>query len=211
MAAALLMEGWWLAGLILVETAFGLLWVRKGLGLLRRRRFWIFVLAAVALGVFLIGEPDVVLGPFRLSGEGLAAGGEMAGRAAALALAFALGVASLTLSDVLALSARLGVRGLGFAAALAMNLLGTLQEMATVTWQTIWLRSGFRRPWTALRLFLITTIANTLRYGDEIVNAASVRAFDPNRKLPVSLPLSRADLWLAAYLALCSALFLTLG
>ena len=205
-----LASGRWLAGLLLLELLFGLAWNRKALRILRRPRFWTFVLSAAALGPFLIGEPDVPLGPFHVSWEGLAAGIEMAGRASALTLAFGLGLAALSLSDVVAVFDRLGLRGLGFATALATNLLGTLQEMATVTWQTIRLRGGTRRPLTALRLFLITSIANTLRYGDEVVNAAAVRAFDPNKGQLVSLPLRRADLWLAATLTGCSLLLLAL-
>lgn len=206
---AVLAEGWWLVGLALAEVAFGLAWSRGGLRLLRRPRFWVFVLTAVALGPFLIGEPDVALGPLCLSREGFVAGLEMAGRAFALTLALGLGVASLSLSDLVAVFDRLGLRGLGFAVALAMNLLGTLREMATVTLHTLRLRGGMRRPWTALRLFLITTIANTLRYGDEVVNAAAVRAFDPNvgpHGRP--LPLRRADLCLLALLVGCTGALL---
>jgi len=209
--ATVLTGGWWLAGLLLLELLFGLAWSRKALYILRRPRFWTFVLSAAALGPFLIGEPDVPLGPFYVSWEGLAAGIEMAGRASALTLAFGLGLAALSLSDVVAVFDRLGLRGLGFATALAMNLLNTLQEMAAVTWQTIRLRGGMRRPLIALRLFLITTIANTLRYGDEVVNAAAVRAFDPNAGQPTPLPLRRADLWLAAALIGCSGLLLALA
>jgi len=204
----ILVRGWWLAGLALVEVAFGLVWSRGGLRLLGRPRFWVFVLTAVALGPFLIGEPDVALGPLRLSREGFTAGLEMAGRAFALTLAFGLGIASLSLSDIVALFDRLGLRGLGFAVALALNLLGTLREMAIVTLHTIRLRGGLRRPWTALRLFLVTTVANVLRYGDEVVNAAAVRAFDPNRGPPASLPLRRADLWLLALLVGCTGVLL---
>lgn len=207
---ATLVEGKWLTGLALLELAFGLTWSREGLRLLRRPRFWAFVLTAVVLGPFLIGEPDLALGPFRLSQEGLATGLEMAGRALALTLAFGLGLASLSLSDIVAIFNRLGLRGLGFATALAMNLLGTLREMAAVTLQTIWLRGGMRRPWPALWLFLVTTIANTLRYGDEVVNAVTVRAFDPNNGQSVPLPLRRADLWLAAVLAGCTGVLLAL-
>jgi energy-coupling factor transporter transmembrane protein EcfT len=208
-----LLKGWWLVGLAAVEVAFGLAWSRGGLRLLRRPRFWAFILTAAALGPFLIGELDVTLGPLRLSREGFTAGLEMAGRALALTLAFGLGVASLSLSDVVAVFDRLGLRGLGFATALAMNLLGTLREMATVTLQTIWLRGGMRRPWRAktLRLFLITTVANTLRYGDEVVNAAAVRAFDPNRGRHAALPLRRADLWLLALLAAYTGVLLIVG
>ncbi|MBN1978468.1 MAG: hypothetical protein JW918_13810 [Anaerolineae bacterium] len=198
---ATLSEGRWLAGLALVETAFGLVWSRRGMRLLGHPRFWMLVLAAVILGAFLLGEPDVGLGPLSLSREGFTAGLEMAGRAFTLALAFNLGLGSLSLSDVVAVFDRLRLRGLGFATALAMNLLGTLQEMATVTLQTIRLRGGLRRPWTALRLFLITTMANTLRYRDEIVNAAAARAFDPLKNPSRPLPLQRADLWLMIVLA----------
>jgi energy-coupling factor transporter transmembrane protein EcfT len=164
-----------------MELLFGLTCSRRGLRLFRRPRFWILILIAVAIGPFLIGEPDMTLGPLHLSREGFTIGLEMAGRAFSLALAFNLGVGALSLSDIVAVFGRLGLHGLGFATALAMNLLGTLQEMAIVTLQTIWLRGGMRRPWTALRLFLITTVTNTLRYRDNIVNAAAVRAFDPNK------------------------------
>jgi len=206
-----LLDGWWLAALLLLEMAFGLVWNREGLRLLRRPRFWTFLLTAVALGPFLIGRPDVVVGPFHLSREGLAVGLEMAGRAFGLTLAFSLGLGSLSLSDVVALFDRLGLRGLGFATALAVNLLGALREMAAVTWQTIRLRGGMRRPGLALRLFLITTIANTLHYGDAVVSAATVRAFDPNGGRAASLPLRRADLWLAALLIGCGGVLLALA
>jgi energy-coupling factor transporter transmembrane protein EcfT len=180
--ATTMTAGWWLLGLALVELAFGLMWSRRGLRLLRRPRFWAFVLSAVALGPFLIGEPDVAVGPLRLSRTGFTAGLEMAGRAFTLTLAFGLGIASLSLSDVVAVFDRLGLRGLGFAVALAMNLLGTLREMATVTLQTI-----------------------------EVVNAAAVRAFDLNGGQPRPLPLRRADLWLLALLAGCTGALLAVG
>jgi len=208
--ATVLVEGRWLAAPLLLELGFGLVWGRDGLRILRRPRFWIFILSAAVVGPFLIGDPDVTLGPFHLSREGLAAGLEMAGRASTLTLAFRLGPAALSLSDVVAVFDHLGLRGLGFATALAMNLLGTLREMAAMTWQTIWLRGGMRRPLVALRLFLITTIANTLRYGDEAVNAATVRGFDLDVGRPSALPLRRADLWLAVELAGCGLLLLVL-
>jgi energy-coupling factor transporter transmembrane protein EcfT len=206
-----LIKGDRLASLALMEICFGLFYSRRGLRLLRRPQFWILILAAVALGPFLIGEPDVTLGPLRLSREGFTIGLEMAGRAFALALAFNLGVGALSLSDTVAVFEGLGLRGLGFAIALATNLLATLQEMATVTLQTIRLRGGMRRPWTALRLFLVTAVANTLRYRDNIVNAAAVRAFDPNKGQPLSLPLRLSDLWLLAILAGCTGILLTRG
>lgn len=208
---SVLAKDWWLAGLALMELAFGLICSHRGLQLLRRARFWMLILAAVALGPFLIGEPDVTAGPLHLSQEGFTAGLEMAGRALALTLAFNLGIGALSVSDVVAVFDRLGLRGLGLATAMAMNLLGTLQEMAAVTLQTIRLRGGARRPWIALRLFLVTTLANTLRYRDDIVNAAAIRAFDPHKGQPRALPLRPFDLWLLAVLAGCTGILLTRG
>lgn len=208
---SVLVKGWWLAGLALMELTFGLICSRRGLRLLRRPRFWMFILATTTIGAFLIGEPDVTLGPLHLSQEGFTIGLEMAGRALTLALALNLGVGALSLSEVVAVFGRFGLRGLGFATALAMNLLETLQEMAAVTLQTIWLRGGTRRPWTALRLFLITTVANTLRYRDDIVNAAAVRAFNPDQGQTLPLPPRPSDLLLLAVLAGCTAILLVRG
>jgi energy-coupling factor transporter transmembrane protein EcfT len=129
----------------------------------------------------------------------------MAGRAFALMLAFSLGMSALSLSDMLAVFDRLHLRGLGFALGVAMNLLATLQEMARTTFETIKLRGGLRRPLTALRLFLVTLISNTLRYGDQIVNAATVRAFDPAGGRARALSPRRADLWLVGGLVACAA------
>jgi energy-coupling factor transporter transmembrane protein EcfT len=202
--AAVLAGGGGLVGLALVELAFGLTCSRRGLRLLGRPRFWALVLAAVALGPFLLGEADVAWGPLRLSREGFATGVEMAGRAFTLTLAFGLGVASLSLSDVVALFGRLGLRGLGFAVAVAANALGTLGEMASVTLGTIRLRGGMRRPWVALKLFLVTTVANALRYGEDVVCAAVVRGFDPGSGGVAPLPLRPGDVLLLVVLAGCS-------
>jgi energy-coupling factor transporter transmembrane protein EcfT len=208
---SILLKGWWLTSLALVEIVFGLAWSQRGLWFLCSSRLWALILAVVVLGSLLIGEPSVTLGPLGLSREGFEVGLEMAGRALTLTLAFDLGIGSLTLSDFVAVFDRMGLRGLGFATALALNLLGTLREMVTVTLQTIYLRGGMQRPWKALRLFLITTVANTLRYRDEIVNAATSRAFDPNDGQSLPLPLLRADLWLLAMLTGCTAVLLSLG
>ena len=208
---AVLARGWWLVGLALAEVLFAILWGRAGLRLLGRPRFWIFILTAVALAPFLLGEPDVALGGLRLSRGGMVLGLEMAARAFALSLGFSVGVANLSLFDIVAVFDRLGLRGLGFAAAVAMNLLQTLEDMVLVTLQAIRLRAGMRRPRLALRLFLITIVANTLSYGDDVVKAAAVRAFDPSSGQRVTLPLRGADLWLLAALAACTGVLLGFG
>jgi energy-coupling factor transporter transmembrane protein EcfT len=201
---ALTMTGWGLAALAAVELAFGLAWSREGLGPLRRWRFWIFIGAAVALGPWLGRRTGLTEGDVGLSWFGLALGLEMAGRALTLMLAFSVGLTGLSLSDLVGIFDRLRLRGLGFALGVAMNLLRTLQEMARVTFETIRLRGGLRRPVVALRLFLVTLVSNTLRYGDQIVHAASVRAFDPQRGRGRRLAYQGADLWLAGALVLCS-------
>jgi len=177
---ALVSEGWRLAALAVLELAFGLLWSREGLRPLRRPRFWLFVGTALALGPFVSPQAGLTVRAVSLDWGGMSVGLEMAGRALALTLAFSLGLSALSLSDLVALFDRLHLRGMGFALGVAMNLLKTLQDMARATFETIKLRGGLRRPVVALRLFLVTLVSNTMRYGDEIVNAAAVRAFDPN-------------------------------
>lgn len=205
---ALMLHGWRLAVLAAFEVAFGLAWSRKALGMLRRVRFWIFLGTAVALGPWLLKARTGSTASLQLSWTGLSLGLEMAGRALTLMLAFGLGLSSLSLSDLLAVFESLGLRGLGFALGIAMNLLDTLREMARVTFETIRLRGGMRRPRAAIRLFLITLVSNTLRYGDEIVNAAAVRAFDPAAKRGRPLVPRRGDLLLLAGLVICSLLLL---
>ncbi len=218
---ALTVRGWRLGALAAAELAFGLAWSRRGMGPLRRLRFWILMAAAVALGPWLAGIHDIpgesglTEADLQLSWIGLSLGLEMAGRALTLMLAFSLGLSCLSLSDLVAIFdgmeciPGLHLRGLGFALGVAMNMLNTLQAMARTTFETIKLRGGLRRPLVALRLFLVTLVSNTLRYGDQVVHAASVRAFDPQRGRGSGLPLRRYDLWLIAAMAVFSvAVFL---
>lgn len=214
-ALALVARGWQLAALVALELAFGLAWSREGLRPLRRLRFWMFIATALVLGPFLTPASGLALGRPSLDWSGLSVGLEMAGRALSLTLAFSLGLSALSLSDLVALFDRLRLRGLGFALGVAMNLLKTLETMARVTFDTIKLRGGLRRPLVALRLFLVTLVSNTLRYGDQIVDAAAMRAFDPNSDRfsdPEPIGRSRrADARLVLALLISGALLLTLG
>jgi energy-coupling factor transporter transmembrane protein EcfT len=220
---ALMLEGWGLAALVALELLFGIAWSQAGLRPLRRVRFWIFIATAVALGPLAPrGEGPMVegatpmwaappgAGSLAIYTTGLRPGLAMAARAVALTLAFSLGLSALSVSDVIALFERLRLSGLGFALGVAMNLFNTLHDMARVTFETIKLRGGLRRPLLALRLFLVTLLSNTLRYGDQIVNAASVRAFDPNAELGARAcserQLLRADVGLLVGLAVCGVL-----
>ncbi|MFW6135223.1 MAG: energy-coupling factor transporter transmembrane component T [Chloroflexota bacterium] len=206
-------SGWRLIALVVLELLFGLAWSPAGLRPLRRLRFWVFIVTALALGPFLTPQVGLRLDAVSWSWSGMSLGLDMAGRALSLTLAFSLGLSALSLSDLVALFDRLHLRGLGFALGVAMNLLKSLQEMATVTYETIELRGGRRRPLVALRLFLVTLVSNTLRYGDQIVQAAAVRAFDPDSDgspTPSTVRCSRADVGLLCALVASGLLLLAL-
>lgn len=173
--------------LLIVVLAFGWLNGRAGWLMLTRRRFWLFILSIAALAPFLLGEPDVRWGALPLSRAGLEAGLWMAVRAMTLMLAFSVSLGGLSVTQMTRLFDALGLRGLGFALGVALNLGPVLRETVEATYHTLRLRSGFRRPVQSLRLFLVTVIANALRYGDDVVRAASARAFDP------TIPLQRGN------------------
>jgi len=165
--------------LLIIVLAFGWLNRRAGWQVLARRRFWLFILSIVAPAPFVLGEPNVRWGVLRLSQAGLEAGLWMVVRAVTLTLAFSVSLEVLSVTQMVDLFDALGLRGLGFALGVALNLGSVLRDMVEATYHTLRLRGGRRRPFQSLRLFLITVIANALRYGDDVVKAASARAFDP--------------------------------
>ncbi len=173
---------------------FALLSGGDGLRPLRRPRFWTLILPVLALGPLVLGEKDLAWGWLRLSREGFWIGLWMALRALCLTVAFSVALRALSVSEMARLFETVGLKGLGFALGVALNLLPTLQENATATYHTLRLRGGFRRrPWQALKLFLITVMANALRYSDDVVNAAAARAFDPTVRRGEPVRFQRAD------------------
>jgi len=182
-----------LVALLAVVLAYGFLGGRKALSPLLRVRFWVMILSIVVLSSLLIGEADWPLGSLRLSRSGLELGGWMALRAMCLTLAFSVSVGSMSPSDMIGLFESMGLKGLGFALGVALNLLSVLGEIIETTYHTLRLRGGFRRPWTTVRLLLVTVISNALRYGDDVVVAASARGFDPATRQGGVSVLRRAD------------------
>jgi energy-coupling factor transporter transmembrane protein EcfT len=182
-------------GLLLVAVvAFGCFNQKAGLRVLVERRFWLFILSTLVVATLILGEADVRWGVVRLSLEGLALGAWMALRAATLMLAFSVSLGSLSVAQMISLFNGLGLRGLGFALGVALNLGPVLNDSVEATYHTMRLRGGLRRPLRNARLFLITVVANALRYGDDVVKAAAARAFDPAVSLPPVAPLlGRAD------------------
>ena len=175
---ALLPDGQ-LVPLLAIVVTFGFLEGRGGLSPLVKARFWIVMLSVVALSSLVLGDRDMTLGPLALSRGGLETGLWMAVRAICLTLAFSVSLGSMPASEMVGLFESMGLKGLGFALGVALNLLSVLSEIIEITYHTVRLRGGLRRPWVALRLFLVTVISNALRYGDDVVVAASARGFDP--------------------------------
>jgi len=160
-------------------VAFGGLNGGAGLQALRSRRFWILLVSIVIVTALILGEPDGHWGPLRWSSQGLILGLWMAARAAALVLAFNVTIGALSVSQMIRIFETLRLRGLGFALGVALNLGPVLRDTSEAAYHTIRLRGGFRRPWHSIRLFLVTLIANAVRYADDVVKAAAARAFDP--------------------------------
>jgi energy-coupling factor transporter transmembrane protein EcfT len=182
-----------IAPLLIATLAFGLLDGGQGLFILRKARFWILILSIVAISPWILGEADLTWGWLRLSRAGLEMGLWMALRALCLSLAFSVSVGALSASEMAHIFEGLGLKGLGFSLGVALNLLSVLGQTIEAAYHTIRLRGGFRRPWPALRLLLITVIANALRYGDDVVKAASARGFDPAVQRRATPLFRRAD------------------
>jgi len=179
---------------------FALLTGGGGLRPLRRPHFWTLILSALALGPLVLGEKDLAWGWLRLSRAGFWMGLWMALRALCLTMAFSVALNALSVSEMSRLFETVGLKGLGFALGVALNLLPTLQETSEAAYHTLRLRGGFRRPWQALRLFLVTVIANALRYSDDVVSAAAARAFEPTLRRGEPVRFQRADGLLAVTL-----------
>ncbi|MGQ9586444.1 MAG: energy-coupling factor transporter transmembrane component T [Anaerolineae bacterium] len=183
LAATILLPGWlpaWVLGALLV--AHLLLRAVGPMPAPRQLWRWAFLLA------FLMGTPVLVSG----SGERLSAlilGAQMVLRAATVTIAAHLFARSVSVAELTGLFERLGARGLGFAVGVAFNLLPTVLEAARNTYQAMRLRGAFRRLGLRdARLFLVALVVNTLRHGEEVVEAAESRAFDPAQPLPSPAP-----------------------
>jgi energy-coupling factor transporter transmembrane protein EcfT len=169
--------------------------------LVRRLEFWFLVSSAVLLGPIFIGEKDMTVGWLHVSRQGFRAGLWMAARALTIALAFNAFSSRVSMVQMAALLERAGLRGLGFALGTALNLLPTIRRAMVDSFSAMRLRGGFRRDRLgSLRKLLITVIAGSLRRGEEVVDSAEARAFDPLRVRPRLVAADRADVVLVAVL-----------
>jgi energy-coupling factor transporter transmembrane protein EcfT len=182
-------------------VVFSALFFPGGLRPVRRLEFWALVASAVVFSPFLIGEKDLFLFGLSLSSQGFWAGLWMALRALSVALAVGGFAYAVSVDEMARLFEMAGLRGLGFAVGVAFNMLPTLGETTRNAYEAMRLRGGFRRERPrALRMLLVTIVANALRRGDEVMEAAEARAFRPDGPRQPPLPVGRADLVLVAVL-----------
>ncbi len=183
--AAMLAPGWRVVPVCVLVLIMAAAFCRAGLDPLRRMWLWVLV-SLLILPSALLGEGSgwTILG-LGLSSEGLAAGLQMALRAVTVLIAVSGLAASVSVGELASLLERVGFKGLGFAVGVAVNMLPTVQEMATISFHALRLRGGLRRHrLETLRLLLVTIVVNTLRHADDIVSAAEARAFSVERTRP---------------------------
>lgn len=209
LAVSVLARGWHLA----VACAFVLLLAAVcfpgGLRILRDRRVIVFLLF-VTVPLALLAEPKtVVVGGIALSEPGLRDGLRMALRATIIAVAAAGFAAAVSVGELSRLLERAGVKGLGFAVGVAVNILPIIKDTTTTVYQSLWLRGGFRRrPLEAARLMLVTVVVQSLWHADNIVRAAEARAFSPERVHSAPLARRPHDAWVYVALPLVAILLL---
>lgn len=150
-----------------------------------RLRWLIWLLLLVVPTVFFLGEHDSVFAGISYSSEGLAVGLQIAVRFIILMLAIQNLATAVDVSTMAGLLERFGLRGLGFALGVALNLLPSLQTSAIQAWYTMKMRGGLRKQrWRSCRLLVITIITNALKRADDVSLAAELRAFSPEKPRP---------------------------
>ncbi len=209
LAISVLAQGWRLAFACAFVLLLASVCFRAGLGVLRDRRlllFFVFLIAPLAL----LTEPKLLtVAGVALSQQGIADGARMALRAVTIAVAVAGFAASVSVGELSRLLERGGVKGLGFALGVAVNILPIIRDTAQTVYQSMWLRGGFRqRPLLAARLMLVTVVVQSLWHADNIVRAAEARAFAPERIQRAPLARRPHDVWIYVTLPLVAAVLL---
>ncbi len=188
---AMLTDGWRTGLALALSVALALVFYPRALQVVRRPFFWVFSLMLLASGLLWVGEADTKVGIFTVSLTGLETGVQMAFRAAAILIAMRGLAVSTSPGELAGLLERLGMKGLGFAFGVAVNLLPALEQSSRCTLDTLRMRGGFRRQrWRAARLALLTIMSSALRRAEEITLAAETRGFSPTNARP--LPLRKA-------------------
>lgn len=107
------------------------------------------------------------------------------------------------IAEVAGLLERFGLRGLGFAVGVAINLLPALRRSGQAAWYSLRMRGGLRAQWwRGLQLLLVTILMNGLRQAENVALAAEARAFSPDRAVALPIRRSAYDGYLAVALLL---------
>jgi len=179
MLAAVLVGGWWAAGLTLVTIGLAAWENPAALRPIFNWRWALLLALLIVPSALFVGEPDLTAAGIMLSGQGLRLGLEMACRATTVMTVVSVFSQSISVMQLTRLLDRYGLRGLGFAIGVGFHAMPTLKKRFLTAYAALRLRGGFRRQrWRAVQLLLITVITGALRYGEEVVLAAEARAFE---------------------------------
>lgn len=200
LALAATAPGWGASVACAVIVALAAVSSPGGLVVLRGPRLWLFTALLVIPAAFLLGNDAQSGAILQFSLQGLALGVQMALRALSILVAVRSFADAVSVGDLSQMLERIGLRGLGFALGVAVNMLPTIERSLTVTYQALRLCGGWRRPWLGLRLLLVTVTANSLRHADDIVGSAEARAFSPERVAVRPIVWTSADAWVIGIL-----------
>ncbi len=191
-ALAILAQGSRVIPVLASTLIFSLLFCEGAFRQTRRWRFWLLVASALLISPLAVGERDTSLLGIWISREGFWTGVWMALRAMTIALAANAFASLVSVAEMAQLLEKVGLKGLGFAIGVALNMLPTIQETAGNTFNAMKLRGGFRRHrFKALKMFFVSIIVNSLRHADQVVDAAEIRAFSVEKRSydPISITL----------------------
>jgi len=192
-ALAILAQGSRVILVLASATIFSLLFCEDAFREMHRWRFWFIIASALLISPLAVGERDVSLFGIWVSREGFWTGLWMALRAMAIALAANAFASLVSVAEMAQLLEKVGLKGLGFAIGVALNMLSTIRETAGNAFNAMRLRGGFRRHrFKALKMLFVAIIVNSLRHADQVVDAAEMRAFSVEEHsydpIPITLP-----------------------
>jgi energy-coupling factor transporter transmembrane protein EcfT len=153
-----------------------------------RPRWLLWIGLLVIPPIFFWGTPDRTFWGLAFSTQGLLLSMRIALEIIVILAAVNMLTSAVDITSLAGLIERLGLKGLGFAIGVALNLLPALRQSSINAWRSLWMRGGFRKKrWRGLQMLSVTIMTNALRWAEEVSLAAESRAFSPDnaRALPV--------------------------
>jgi len=179
---------------------------------------WLLIFASLFMVNAFFGNPeaeiDWAIWGLHLSSVAVFNGLQMILRAVVILLAADGLSTSVNITELAGLLERGGLHGLGFSIGVATNLIPDLRQSSMNAWHSLRMRGGLRASWwRGLQLLLLTILSNALRHAEEIVLAAEVRAFQPDRSHTLPLSIGRLDRWivLATFITILGLILLRLS